>query len=231
MNAETESPVMAFGEWASNAEMIEDCARLGYLRKTDYVLDATYGQGTFWKRWSPNQLLANDLYVTPKTKIGNVVGFRRFDFTAFPENWERSFDCVVFDPPYKLNGTPDVGIDQRYGVHEPTRWQDRMALIRRGIEECARVLGKGYLLVKCQDQVCSGKVRWQTDEFTDHAKRCGLGKVDRFDFPSYRPQPNGRRQVHARRNNSTLLVFKRGWWTSDLPAHNDGQETGDGNGS
>lgn len=214
--ADTVAPVLAFGDWPTNAEMIEDCARLGYLRSDWKTLDPTYGLGTFWKRWRPTDLVMCDL-MEAKSPIGYSV-----DFTALPFA-DRSFDCVVFDPPYKLNGTPDEAVDARYGVHVPTRWQDRMVLIRRGIEECARVLGDGYLLLKCQDQVCSGRKRWQTDEFTKHADLCGLGKVDRLDLDSYRPQPNGRRQVHARTNTSTLLVFKRDWWTSDLPRHNDGE--------
>ncbi len=203
MTGET-SPVMAFGAWPSNAEMIEDCARLGYLRPEWRTLDPTYGYGTFWKLWRPTELVACDLDLA-RSPAGFPV-----DFTDLPFR-DEAFDAVVFDPPYKLNGTPDPAADLRYGIQVPTRWQDRMALIRRGLEECSRVLGGGYLLVKCQDQVCSGRVRWQTDEFTVHARLCGLGKVDRFDFPSYRPQPNGRRQVHARRNTSSLLIFTRGW--------------------
>ena len=123
-------------------------------------------------------------------------------------------DAVVFDPPYKLNGNPSDtgGMDERYGVHVYTDWRDRMQLCRDGITECARVYnGTGYLLVKCQDQVSSGKVRWQTIEFANHAATLDLGLVDLLDLLSYRPQPAGRRQVHARRNSSTLLVFKRGW--------------------
>ncbi len=197
-------PVMAFGGWRNNAEMVEDCARLGYLRSDWHTLDPTYGHGTFWKRWRPARLFACDLDLT-RSPVGFPV-----DFTDLPFGDER-FDAVVFDPPYKLNGTPDPAADLRYGTQLPTRWQDRMALIRRGLEECSRVLGAGYLLVKCQDQVCSGKVRWQTDMVTDHLRRLGLGKVDRFDYPSWRPQPAGRRQVHAARNTSQMLVFRRGW--------------------
>lgn len=196
--------VLATQEWASNAELIADCARLGYLREEWRTLDPTYGYGTFWKLWAPKRLVATDL--DPRKSRRDPV-----DFTAMPWS-DRSFDAVVFDPPYKLNGTPDgAGVDERYGVHKPTDWRERMALIRKGIEECTRVLRDGYLLLKCQDQVCSGKVRWQTLDFTRHAEFLGLGLVDRFDFLSYRPQPNGRRQVHARRNSSSLLVFKRGW--------------------
>lgn len=197
--------VLAITDWATNAALIADCHRLGYLRDEWVTLDPTYGYGTFWKDWRPDWLVATDLDLAKSTSLASV------DFTDLPFD-DRSFDAVVFDPPYKLNGTPTDSVDERYGVHEGGNdWRDRMNLIRAGITECVRVLGDGYLLLKCQDQVCSGKVRWQTHEFTNHAESCGVGLVDRLDMLSYRPQPNGRRQVHARRNASTMLVFKRGW--------------------
>jgi hypothetical protein len=198
-------PVLAFGDWATNAELIGDCVRLGYLRAEWRTLDPTFGLGTFWKQWWPDDLVACDLDPS-KSPIGYPVDFAQPDL-PWPD---RSFDCVVIDGPYKLNGTPDETVDERYGIHVPTRWQDRMALLRRMLDQGARLLGDHYLLFKCQDQVCSGKVRWQTDEFTDHARSLGLRKVDRFDYRTWRPQPTGRRQVHAARNTSQLLVFKRG---------------------
>jgi hypothetical protein len=202
--------VLAISQWKSNAELIADVARLGYLRKDWCTLDPTFGLGNFWTEWVPDCLIGTDIDPRFSPWQDKSVDFRQIPWP------DRYFDAVVFDPPYKLNGTPDPAIDERYGVHEPTRWQDRMALIRDGLTECARVLGEGFLLLKCQDQVCSGKMRWQTYEFTKHAEGCGLGLVDRFDFLSYRPQPNGRRQVTARHNASQLLVFKRGWKSSDL---------------
>jgi len=197
--------VLAIDKWRTNAELIADCAKLGYLRDDWITLDPTYGEGTFWNAWRPRELVGYDLDPA-KSMTGTSIDFRDLHWLH-----DREFPAVVFDPPYKLNGTPDPEVDGRYGVDTPTRWQDRMELCRAGIRECARVLGDGYLLVKCQDQVCSGKVRWQTHDFTVVAASCGLGLVDRFDFLSYRPQPSVRRQVHARRNSSQLLVFKRGW--------------------
>lgn len=192
--------VMAVNNWTSNAWLMRDCARLDYLRRDMRTLDCTYGLGTMWKIWRPDDLVTSD--IDPSSAADY-----RADFTKMP--WaDHSFGTVVFDPPYKLNGTPSEP-DVRYAVDQPTRWQDRMALICEGIAECARVLGDGHLLVKCQDQVCSGKVRWQSYEFVAEAAVWGLELVDRFDFISHRPQPPGRRQIHARRNASQLLVFSR----------------------
>lgn len=194
--------VLAAGTWRNNAELIRDgVVPLGYLRDEDRVLDPTYGLGRFWALWQPATLVACDLD-RAKSPLGRSV-----DFTAMPwaDGW---FDAVVLDPPYKLNGTGGShASDAGYGVADSISWQDRHALICEGISECARV-SRRHLLVKCQDQVCSGRVRWQTRIFADHAETQGCRLVDRFDLASYREQPPGRRQVHARRNYSTLLVFE-----------------------
>lgn len=126
--------------------------------------------------------------------------------------WEDgTFEQIVFDPPYKLNGTPDEVVDGRYGVDTPTRWQDRMQVCKDGIDEMCRLLApRGFLLIKCQDQVCSGKVRWQSREFAERAEAHGLEHHDSLLFLGGREQPPGTRQLHARRNLSTLLVMRKG---------------------
>lgn len=194
--------VLAFDvDRANNAELIVDVARLGYL--PDPVLDVTYGMGVFWKKYRPADFAAHE--IDPAKAPDGPMDFTALDY---PDD---TFNTVVFDPPYKLNGTPTDAVDERYGVHVIRSWRDRHALINAGIVECVRVLrGGGYLLVKCQDQVCSGQVRWQTREFADTAESAGTRLVDRFDLLGGRAQPAGRRQVHARRNHSTLLVFVKG---------------------
>ena len=197
--------VLAAGPWRNNAELILDVRELGYLSDDQAILDPTWGLGRFWTLWYPRGLVATDLD-PEKSPTGEPV-----DFTDLP--WpEETFDAVVLDPPYKLNGTGGSHpSDAGYGVATSgVAWQARHALIRLGMSESVRVLKpSGVLLLKCQDQVCSGAVRWQTDEFTAHAETLGLRKIDRFDLATYRPQPAGRRQVHARRNTSTLLVFRK----------------------
>lgn len=191
--------------WASNASLIAAVARLGYLDGS--VLDVTYGKGSFWKIFRPADFHAHDL------RLDGV------DFRNLPEA-DDSYDVVVLDGPYKLNGTPSAA-DVRYGVDEPATWQERHALIRAGMDEGARVARK-RLIVKCQDQVCAGHVRWQTIEFTNHmVDKHGAVLVDRFDMTGkVRKQPlfgarrkgfigppRPRRQVHAQGRPSTLLVF------------------------
>ena len=43
---------------------------------------------------------------------------------------------------------------------------------------------------------------------TDHARALGLELVDVLHVQGYRKQPPGRRQIHARRDYSTALVFR-----------------------
>lgn len=190
--------ILAAKNWKDNGAMIADVAQLGYITGT--VLDVTYGQGTFWKYWTPETLITHDI------AIDGV------DFRFLPEK-DGSVDCVVLDPPYKLNGTPALGkFDERYGIDLPMPWYGRHELIMRGIREAYRVLDwGGHLLLKCQDQVCSGRIRWQTLDFANFAMGLGFELMDRFDLLGKgRPQPEGRRQVHAHGRPSTLLVFKKG---------------------
>lgn len=191
--------------WKTNADLIVDVAALGYLDGA--ICDVTWGLGNFWRLWYPvypNVMVGCDLNPV-KSPYGESVDFRHLPFK------ENRFDSVVIDGPYKLNGKPDSAADERYGVHEKTPWKDRHQLIKDGITECARVTKPcGYVIVKCMDQVCSGAVRWQTREFADHGESVGLTLVDRFDMlVTPRPQPEGRRQLHAQANYSTLLILEK----------------------
>lgn len=188
--------------WKNNGRLIEDIARLGYIQATDNVLDPTYGKGVFWKYFRPPLLTACDLDPR-KSPIGYSVDFTNMPFDA------ETFDVVSLDGPYKLNGRPDPILDERYGTDTYRRWQDRYELIYRGIDECWRVLKTGgILLVKCQDQVCSGQVRWQTYDFRARAEQRGMKMIDRFDMTgTSRPQPGKRKQKHAHGRPSTMLVF------------------------
>lgn len=115
-------PIMAISEWPTNGHLIADCARLGYLQADKPTLDPTYGLGIFWSVWRPAELTASDLDPA-KSPSGVGVDARHLPYA------DRSFFQVVIDGPYKLNGTPSAGIDERYGVHESTHWRDRQELL------------------------------------------------------------------------------------------------------
>lgn len=184
----------------TNADLISACARLGYIEGK--VLDATYGRGAFWNVWRPERLTTNDLHADGTVEFG--FDFRRLGFD------DGEFDTVVFDPPYKLNGTPVLGEqDARYGTNTRMNRDEVMALIRDGARDCWRVTAR-WLLVKCQDQVEGGKMRWQTDMVTRVIEDLGGRKVDRFDLVgNVRPQPPGRQQRTSRHTSSQLLVFRK----------------------
>lgn len=185
----------------NNARLMVDCRQLGYLSNDEVILDVTYGLGAFWNEWRPARLTGHDLIAT-NAPDGPM------DFTALDYS-DRTADVVVFDPPYKLNGTSAHPSDDRYGVGgEYSSVKDRLDLIRRGLAECARV-ARRRVLVKCQDQVNAGRIVWQTHMVVVEMAGHGWRLEDRLEVHGYRPQPAGRSQQHARRTSSSLLVFER----------------------
>lgn len=163
--------------YRDNADLVAHVARLGYLDGT--VLDATYGEGTFWRDFKPETLVTNDLYKPAD---------HAWDALALPCR-DGAYDSVVCDFDYKLNGTPALEeMDARYGVGEDmvnrTMRLDKMCV---GAIECYRVSRK-FLLVKCMDMVEGGKVRWQTDLVTRAVEDVGGEKVARFIL-HYVPMP------------------------------------------
>lgn len=217
----------AIGPYQNNAELIEACVQLGYLHKDLFTVDPTYGLGKFWSNWAPTDLWASDLerYKSPQ---GYPVDARQLPFD------DGAVDAVVLDPPYKLNGTSNSGgpanSDESYGVAgDYIKWQDRHTLVCEMLTEAARIVrSKGHVLLKCQDQVCSGRIRWQTWEFSEYAEQeCGLRLVDSLMLVGKRKQPAGN-QKHARRNYSTLLIFRKddGTWRRTIKKTEPTSSTG-----
>jgi hypothetical protein len=192
--------ILAAGAWPTNAHLIEDVARLHFVPGA-HVLDVTYGRGKWWTRYQPQYLLAHDKYT-----LDGV------DFRDLPEACN-TVDTVAFDPPYVSMGgrtTSTLGdMTDRYGmIDAPRTPADLRAYIRDGLRECARVASR-IVIVKCQDYISSGTYQPATNWLFNDALGCGLVIRDRFEHVTrLRPQPPGRRQVHARRNLSTLFVFE-----------------------
>ncbi len=99
-------------------------------------------------------------------------------------------------------------MDDRYGQHEaPKTPAELQRLIVDGFDEALRI-SRRLVLVKCMDYVSSGRVWLGAHWMLTHALGRGCEMVDRFEHVGEPgPQPSGRREVHARRNASTLFVF------------------------
>lgn len=195
--------VYAFGDRTSNADLVVDLAEIGYFPGS--VLDVTYGLGRWWSKFCPEVFVGCDL-VVEKSPLGVSV-----DFTDLPFG-DCSFDTVVFDPPYKLNGrSGEFAGDDSYGVGGSyVSAADRLELIYAGVDECCRVASK-FVVLKCQDQVTSGRMVWQTRLFSDRAELFpGVRLVDSLMVRGFRKQPGNKRQLHAHRDYSTALVFRKG---------------------
>lgn len=218
-------PVLAAHRWPTNAHLIEDVARLGYLRAGDVTLDPTFGEGVWWKRWSPETLIKHG------PELDGV------DFRALPED-SGSVDAAAYDPPYVcVGGRSTSGLTEffaRYGLGDAPRTPALLqALINEGLRECTRVVRPGgIILVKCADYVWSGHFWAGTHRTLSWAEwPLQLELVDRFEFiGNVRAQPKRTRKhaackgagcddcvegrvpseaQHARRNLSTLFVLRK----------------------
>jgi hypothetical protein len=163
------------------------------------IADVTYGRGVFWRHVdvSKYDLRATDL----------LMGV---DFRSLPyEN--ASIDRLVFDPPYVHGGqTMLPSLRDQYrndnGAHESV-----IRLYAAGFLEAARVLKpkKGIIIVKCQDEIESGKQRLSHSEVTQLLQLFGFEFVDLFVLmQSMVPVMRESRQQHARKNHSFYIVAR-----------------------
>lgn len=198
------APVLAATVWRTNGELIADCARLGYLHEDWHTLDPTYGRGTWWSIFRPRSLVTHDIRI-------DDVDFRRLSEA------DETFEAIAYDPPYvsvggrRTTGMPDM--HDRYGLTDaPKSPAQLQEVIDAGLAEMYRVAKPGaFVLCKCQDYTSSGKLWIGTHWTLTTGLRLGFELFDRLEHvaDSPRPQPPGRRQVHARRNLSTLLVLRK----------------------
>lgn len=203
----TDFPVLAACNWPTNGDLIADVAKL-YIGADDHVLDATYGRGLWWTKYRPIGLTTNDI-------VAGRADFA-YDFRDLHAGWGSAFDVVAYDPPYVCVGGRDTStipdFHDRYGLTTaPKSPRDLQKLMDHGLTEMVRVTRPGGLiLMKCQDYVSSGKLWPGTYWSQEWARVLQLELVDRFEhIGGARPQPPNRRQVHARRNLSTLFVFRK----------------------
>jgi hypothetical protein len=215
-------PLPASVQRGTNADLIATIAPL-YLTGT--VLDVTYGQGGWWKRYQPANFTAHDLFT-----LDGV------DFRALPET-DSSVDAVCFDPPYVASGGESSaqlgpGFQDAYGightkiaalVPESTNRVGRIeGLILAGLGECLRV-ARHWVLVKCMEfaqgqAASSAYARAKLSMFHDvpHLVTCAAidaGWVKHDQIVHYTGAGPGGHNIftpkRARRHHSYLLVFTK----------------------
>jgi DNA methylase len=182
-----------------------------YVLPGSTVADVTYGKGVFWKRVPAGRyrLLATDL-------VGGV------DCRALPYA-DCSVDCVVFDPPYMHTpgGTAHVNHQNYEGYYGNNRVGQASALkyheavldlyFQTG-SEVRRVLRReGLFIVKCADEVCANQQRLTHVEIIEAYRDKGFVIEDLFVLVRHNRPGVSRtlRQVHARKNHSYFLVFRK----------------------
>ena len=192
----------------TNAKLIATAQKLYPMAGA--VCDLTYGKGAFWSAFRPDDLS----YINP---IHNP----DFDFR---DTWwsDDTFDHVVFDPPYVAPGGRNTSkladFNARYGMHHTERTPNAQWLvIGEGLREAARIVKpKGLVWFKCMDYVSSGRVHWFTKEALNLLASRGLELEDEFILagrpgpqPSKNPDGSDRRQVHAARSHSSLMIARK----------------------
>ena len=139
-------------------------------------------------------------------KITGKTDFRELPYHA------RSFDGVVFDPPYMHNpGRPMYDTYNNAATTNGMYHRDIMQLYADGMAEGVRILRYGgLLLVKCKDEVESGHQCWAHVEVLQIAEQLKLISEDLFVMvQSSKPVIQHQRQLHARKNHSYLWVFRK----------------------
>lgn len=188
------------------------------------VADVTYGRGVFWKQ------VSKGTYDVRATDLRSGVDCRKLPYG------DTTIDCVVFDPPYMHTpgGTAHQNhqnFESYYGNngtgHPSKKYHEAVLdLYFKGAEEAYRVLkSEGIYIVKCQDEVCANQQRLTHVEIINELTRMGFVVEDLFVvLRKNRPGVSRMlRQVHARKNHSYFLVFRKAKAARYLPPRRNGQ--------
>jgi hypothetical protein len=190
-----------------------------YVPPGSSVADVTYGKGVFWKR------VDRSLYDLHTSDLKTGTDCRDLPYT------DSIFDAVVFDPPYMHTpgGTAHNGhqnfetyYSNNDASHDEKKYHEAVLdLYFTAADEAWRVLrADGIYVVKCQDEVCANKQRLTHVEIINHlATETGFVVVDLFVVVRKNRPGVSRllRQVHARKNHSYFLVFRKPKPTAPRP--------------
>lgn len=178
-----------------------------HVPRGSVVADVTYGPGAFWRR------VPERLYEVRGTDISMGIDSRDLPYG------DGSIDCVVCDPPYMHDAGSRKSklassLNDRYGTTRRGTPGHRgvIELYVEAAREAHRVLKSGgVLVVKTQDEICSGRQCWTHVEIQLSLRKIGFELIDLMVLiPKGRPvvTPNNG-QKHARKNHSYFMIFRK----------------------
>lgn len=181
-----------------------------YVAPGSRVADVTYGKGVFWRR------VPEGRYEVLPSDLASGTDCRELPYE------DASLDCVVLDPPYMH--TPGGTAHRGHQNYETYYRNNRSAggggkyheavleLYFAAAAEAFRVLREeGVLVAKCADEVCANRQRLTHVELVVELEANGWVAEDLFVVVR-RAKPGVSRmlrQVHARKNHSYFLVFRK----------------------
>ena len=210
---------LVFSAYVRNNEEIFPLILSLYVPIGSEIADVTYGKGVFWKKVNPSD------YNLHFTDIKTGVDCRNLPY----ENC--SMDCVVINPPYMEgfyrrnsdhlagNGTfssfreaySDGSIYEQ--KKDTPKYHDAVLdmYYSAGCEAVRVLKSKGIMIVKCQDEVSANKQHLTHVEIINEYTKHGLTIEDLFVMiRNNRPSISTlKKQVHARKNHSYFLVFRK----------------------
>ena len=210
---------LVFSAYVRNNEEIFPLILSLYVPIGSEIADVTYGKGVFWKKVNPSD------YNLHFTDIKTGVDCRNLPY----ENC--SMDCVVIDPPYMEgfyrrnsdhlagNGTfssfreaySDGSIYEQ--KKDTPKYHDAVLdmYYSAGCEAVRVLKSKGIMIVKCQDEFSANKQHLTHVEIINEYTKHGLTIEDLFVMiRNNRPSISTlKKQVHARKNHSYFLVFRK----------------------
>lgn len=210
---------LIFSAYVRNNEEIFPLILSLYVPVGSEIADVTYGKGVFWKK--VNQADYNLHFSDIKTGI---------DCRNLPYE-SQSMDCIVIDPPYmegfyRRNNDHLAGNGTFFSFREaysngniyeqksgaPKYHDAVLDMYYSAGYEAVRVLKtNGILIIKCQDEVSANKQHLTHVEIINEYTKHRLIVEDLFVMiRNNKPNVSTlKKQVHARKNHSYFLVFRK----------------------